>query len=177
VKVIGLDISLRATGIAVITDVPFMARTDVYRTAPDDGTLAGRRNRIADIARAVLPMCAGADLVAVEGPSYHSVGGKSHDRSGLWWGIVGALAVPVVEIPPTVRMLWACGKGKADKGDVMNSIRVIWPGVAVADHNAADALVLATMASQRVGLLRYALPHHAQAGRSVHWPAGQWSPH
>lgn len=171
---IGLDVSLTATGVAVITGSPPVAHTYVYRTYPDDGSITGRRDRIGGIVGAVLPVCEGADLLAVEGPSYHSVGGKPHDRSGLWWALVGALSargVPIAEVPPTVRMLWAHGKGRATKRQVMVGVGIAWPDVAIPDDNAADALVLASMAAQRLGLLEMESAHHRLAATSVHWPA------
>jgi len=169
---LGLDVALTATGIATITASPVVACTYVYRTTPDDGTLIGRRDRIAAVVASVVPVCTGATLLAVEGPSYHSIGGKSHDRSGLWWAIVGrlsAMGIPIAEIPPTVRMLWACGTGRASKAMVLSGVRDLWPGVAIADDNAGDALVLASMAAQRLGILGTVLPHHVRAARSVRW--------
>lgn len=168
-----MDISLTATGLAIVEDDPIKAESYVYRTRPDDGSLANRRQRIAGIVNAVTPYCVGADLVAVEGPSFRSIGGKAHDRAGLWWAVVGrisATGTPVVEIPPTVRMLWACGKGRASKADVQQSMAALWPDVSIPDDNAADALALASMAAQHRGLPIVLSPHHHAAHRSVRWP-------
>lgn len=172
-RVVGLDISLTATGVAIVKDGPTNAEAYVFKTRPDNGTLVNRRERIAGIVAAVAPLCTGADLVVVEGPSYHSVGGKAHDRSGLWWALVGkisAAGLPVAEVPPTVRMLWACAKGRASKEDVQLAIGQLWPDVHVCDNNAADALVLASMGGQWLGLPITLKPHHATAQRSSVWP-------
>lgn len=172
-KVVGLDISLTATGIAIVGDNPIKAAAYVYKTKPDDGTIIGRRCRIAEIVNAVSPVCTGADLVLVEGPSYNSVGGKAHDRSGLWWALVGRISsagLPVVEVPPTVRALWACARGRADKRDVRLAMSALWPDVHIPDHNAADALVLASMGGQALGLPITLLSHHRMALRVVRIP-------
>lgn len=177
VKVIGLDISLTATGVAIITDEPIAAEAYVYKTKPDpkpyDQLISNRRQRIAGIVNAVAPLCVGADLVVVEGPSYGSIGGKAHDRAGLWWALVGRISAaghPVAEVAPTVRALWACGKGHASKGEVTDAIGALWPEVHIRDHNAGDALVLASMGSQWLGLPITPLGHHSIAHRSVHYP-------
>lgn len=172
-KVIGLDISLTATGVAIVQDDPIAAEAYVYKTSPDNGTLINRRQRIAGIVDAVAPLCVDADLVVVEGPSYQSVGGKAHDRSGLWWAMVGRISSagqPVAEVPPTVRMLWACGRGRADKREVRAAMAALWPDVHICDHNAADALALASLGGQRLGLPIVVQPHHRVAHRSIRWP-------
>jgi crossover junction endodeoxyribonuclease RuvC len=112
-------------------------------------------------------------MVAVEGPSYHSIGGMRHERAGLWWAIVGrlsALGLPVAEVPPTVAKLWATGKGNASKREVLTAVGNTFRGVDIPDHNCADALALAALAGQRIGLLGIGRPHHVVAGRGVRWP-------
>jgi Holliday junction resolvasome RuvABC endonuclease subunit len=173
VKVVGLDLSLTGTGIAWIADNPMRAATYVYRTYPGDRSVTGRCHRIVGITDVIVPLCNGADMVALEGPSYHSNGGMAHERAGLWWAIVArllAMGLPVASVPPTVRMLWATGHGRADKAQVYAAVASTFRGVALTDDNASDALVLAAMAGQRLGMLTFGGPHHVSAGRSVVWP-------
>jgi hypothetical protein len=81
-RVIGLDLSLTATGIAAYgwTDTITPARK-----------LSGVE-RIADIANQIGAHLGAAelvDLVVVEGPSYGSQAGQQghHERAGLWWHV------------------------------------------------------------------------------------------
>jgi crossover junction endodeoxyribonuclease RuvC len=111
VKVVGLDLSLTCTGVAVATQNG--AITDRITSKPTpNATLADRAVRIGLITARVVDFVRGADLVIIEGPTYATSTGSQHDRSGLWWLVVNRLiagTMPVVEVSPTTRCRYATG--------------------------------------------------------------------
>lgn len=71
--------------------------------------------------------------------------GHPHDRSGLWWLVVAQLQVPVMEVPPSIRMKYATGKGQAQKDDVLTFVLRRYPEIEFRGNDQADALVLAAI--------------------------------
>lgn len=173
VTVVGLDPSLRRTGLArIVVDstrtgpLSFRYRcvveTDVRpSTGRQRDTLDQRNARLTGIARDVVDWSTPADLVVIEGPSYGSaVSASAWDRAGLWWRIVAALArrdVPVAVVPPRTRARWATGNGNADKAAVHEAAarlwRPLWTPTYRNDDNESDALVLASMGAQWLNAL------------------------
>lgn len=119
-----------------------------------------------------------ADLVVIEGPAHGQTTGSHHDRSGLWWQIVGDfldLGIPVVEISPSSLKTYATGKGNAGKDEVMLAVARRYTDITeVANNDQADALVLAAMGARHLGApIEASLPaSHLRALDKVAWPAG-----
>lgn len=138
-RVLGVDLSLTATGIA--TAAPTHHHTDTLH--PPSG-LYGRA-RIRWVRDHVLAWAGETDLVVVEGPSYGSTGRGQHERAGLWWIVTSALERAghrTAVLPPTSLKRYATGKGNAGKDQVLTAAvrRIIgFDG----DNNAADAAWLA----------------------------------
>lgn len=170
VTVIGIDPSLTATGLArltlgqprVILGHPgWTVQTSVRRSHGhrDDGWL-DRGIRIASISEDVLAWALPCDLAVIEGPSHGSaVSASLWDRAGLWWRIAARLlsSCRVAVVPPASRARWATGHGRADKPVVVAAVTGMWrpwwtpTGPCVDDQ--ADALVLASMGAQWLGVL------------------------
>lgn len=117
-----------------------------------------------------------AILAVIEGPAYGKNLPSSFDRAGLWWGIksaVRARGIPTAICPPTTRASWATGKGNADKAAVVDAISQMWPATRLYNDDQADALVLASIGAQRLGVqLPFPLKdRHHLACDSVAWPA------
>jgi Holliday junction resolvasome RuvABC endonuclease subunit len=179
VKIVGLDLSLTSTGIAVIQgdDV----RLDRVRSVGrKDATLQQRNTRLGSIVGGLIQSLTDngtrPDLVVIEGPSYgqHRQGGQ-HDRAGLWWAVVSVhldKGVPVVEVPPATRSKYATGKGNAAKDHVLASVVRRYPGVIVDGNDTADALVLAAMGARHLGQpIEASLPQaNLAAMDAVAWP-------
>lgn len=134
--VIGLDLSLTGTGLAAA------GRVEVSPNLGPSTTLPGRWARIDATRSWVVNRLHGTNpLIVVEGASYNSKGGQSHERAGLWWAVVGRcfeLDLDVVEVPPATLKKFATGRGNASKPDM----RLAWykrAGVDLADDNAVDA--------------------------------------
>lgn len=175
--VAGIDVSLVSTGIAINTasGAPFLLRT-IQSKPPKVSNVYTQRARIREIADRVLDCARGADLVVIEGPAYAAKGGHAHDRSGCWWAIVDALiadCIPVAEVPPTVRITYATGKGNSSKDAVLAETVRRYPAWPVSNNDEADSLVLCALGLDHLGRPLVTLPQtHRRALESVpHWPA------
>ena len=186
-RVIGLDLSLRATGLAVIdTDTGAITVSVVKTRAARVGTSEHARiawvvdrldmlgHAIAEHAMPHRPPW--VNLACIEGPSFGSQGGQAHERAGLWWSTVGDIhryGTAFAVIPPTTLKAYATGKGNADKILMMQAAmkRLGDRCPDLPDDNACDALWLALAAAHRVGAPQVALPA-AQVARldAVSWP-------
>lgn len=167
-RVVGVDLSLQATGISDGTRVQ-LVKSKGTKTA----TLDQRRARLESICDQVVIACAGADLVVIEGPSFGQARqGGQHDRAGLWWLVVSALGERVVEVPPATLKTYATGKGNAGKDEVLAAVVRRYPAVDVGDNNTADALVLAAMGLRHHGWPIDDMPlTHLRAMAKVAWPS------
>ena len=165
-KVIGLDLSLTSTGVAVVTCGPGIeptaAVTRISSKGKADADLEARYQRLLALQLQVIRHVdnAGerdfdtADLVVIEQPAYSRTTGHQHDRSGLWWLIVHRLkldGIPVAEVAPSARPKYATGKGNAGKDEVLAAVVRRYPDVPVAGNDDADALVLAAMGARHLG--------------------------
>lgn len=173
----GLDLSLTATGVAVyrpewptVNEIRLRKVTSDpadYRSARDAkdrpvATYADRLNRLEDVLASIEDTIPPAALVFLEAPSYGSSTSGTFDRSGLWWLVyqrLTALSCRVIPVAPTQRMLYATGKGRADKDQVIAAVVRRYPDLDVRDNNVADAVVLAAMAARAAGFpLEESLP-------------------
>lgn len=171
--VIGVDLSLTATGLAT---------AEGCRTVPSSGKagapLRARHARLADIATQVVLAVSEAAaprtaLVVIEGPTYATSTGSQHDRSGCWWLTVDELLAAghlVAEVAPTSRAKYATGNGRAGKVKVASALTARY-GVTFADDNEADAFCLRAMGLHRLGSPLASVPKtHAVALDAVAWP-------
>lgn len=159
-RVVGLDLSLTATGIAAASGT-----LHTITSKPDDGTIAGRLNRMADIEQAICRHLDDLRLVVIEGPAFSSgaVPG-SHLRAGLWWEVVRTVVLhyaPVAEVTPTTLKKFATGRGNATKAD-MRVAMLQRAGLDVRDDNQVDAWWL-----RQAGL------HHLGSPEAVSVPKAQ----
>lgn len=153
-NIVGIDPSLTRTGIATghsgrnPTTVTTIGSTGHRHDTWNDRWL--RITRLADRIAAAAHLSPDT-LVAIEAPSYGSTGGSQHDRAGLWWTIYGHAAragATVLCVPPTVRAMYATGKGNAGKDAVIASVVRRYPHTRIANDDEADALVLYALANR-----------------------------
>lgn len=158
---VGLDLSLSASGVASMMDGNDQPRLAVC-TVPSEAANATveeeliRMTRMAgkviSVIRAIaLPT---DDVVFnIEGPIMGMIGGKSDERAGLRW-IIALNLRPLGRLmfspPASVKQYWT-GNGAADKKTMMHFAAVRYPGVALLDNNAVDALALAHMGATNLG--------------------------
>lgn len=178
VPVVGLDLSMTATGLAT----PTALRT-LKTTGRADATLLEMRDRLVGLATTI-GLCvaeaavgyAGA-LVVIEAPSFGQQRQRGdHARAGLWWLVVDELLAAghaVVDVTPAARAKYATGKGNAGKTAVASDAARRYD-VAFADDNQADAFVLRAMGLHHLDCLLAPVPKtHAVALDAVRWPADE----
>jgi crossover junction endodeoxyribonuclease RuvC len=172
--VIGLDLSLASTGVAMST-LDGRALTSTVRPKKINGAGIERLNYIV---RKINDWTDGAALVVVEGPSYGSSGAGAHERAGLWWLVARSLhsqGIPYAVAPPTTRALYAYGDGSANKREVIAAISAFcpwWPvGKRAGLADEADALTLCAMGCDHLGAPIFEAPErHRKALAGVQWP-------
>jgi crossover junction endodeoxyribonuclease RuvC len=173
--VIGLDLSLTATGVAIIHSaaLPGASVFTLASTGRRDATLAERQKRLTGLAEDILTAVGRPDLVVVEGPAIMAKHGSNWDRAGLWWLVLSPIievGIPVAVAAPMTVKKFAAGKGNADKATVAVGVARLWPDVHANNDNEWDALTLATMGAQHIGLDVPTRAHHAETLTKVAWP-------
>lgn len=178
--VVGLDPSLTAAGIAAIAhprqsdtpNVPKLATIGVGGAASASDSVTGLRiwaQRDA-ILRSIPPSPALIVVEALPRPNPNAPG-KHSERCGLYWALVAYLArkgIPIAVCSPTTLKKFATGNGRAEKPAMLAAARELWPHASVRDHNASDALLLATAGAYRLGWYEPELPHHIDP--NITWP-------
>ncbi|MFC4912555.1 hypothetical protein [Actinomadura gamaensis] len=147
--VIGLDVSLTSTGIAIGHRL-----TRVTSTGRKADSLAVRCGRLRQLADQIDAQVRDVDLVVIEQPAYSRSQGSAHDRSGLWWLVVDRLhgrGIPVAEVAPTSRARYAAGRGNAGKDEVLAAAIRRYPDVPISGNDEADAYILAAMGLDHLG--------------------------
>ncbi len=152
--IIGIDLSLTATGIA---------RTDGSRQGAECFTerskgkatdpLSVRSERLTDLYHAITSCVPDNGVIAIETPAHNQTSGHHHDRSGLWWLVVSGL-VPyhkIYEVSTTQVKKYATGKGNASKAEVMIAAVKRYPEFDITNDNEADAVILAAFLARAVG--------------------------
>lgn len=168
--VVGLDISLSSTGIAVVDDhedITVPIRVGRVRTNPDDypKTLLGQHNRMSQIEDGITDFINAdggyPDIVVVEGPSMGSVQGADV-LSGNRHRVLRALfrcGYEVAEVSPSSLKLYATGSGsnrgktKVTKQHVIKAVQFRYGdvGAGIRNTDEADALILAAIGCRRLG--------------------------
>lgn len=153
-RIVGIDPSLTSTGVAVIDPAAGIQLHRIQSNGRKTATLQERDHRLHDLANRIYTHVVGADLVVIESPAYSNSLGSMHDRSGLWWLLVRHLHadhVLVLEVPPTTRAKYACGRGNAGKDEVLAAVIRRYPAVEVTGNDVADALTLAAIGARLTG--------------------------
>lgn len=152
--VVGLDLSLASTGIAVIgTDVPPWCGTIVSK-GEDREPWPVRYGRLGDLTRRILAPIPHSALVVLEAPAYSRNMGKAHDRAGLWWMVYDLLAGTtrtVLPVEPNLRAKYATGKGTAGKDAVLAAAVRRYAAIDITGNDTADAVVLAAIGRRLIG--------------------------
>lgn len=186
-RVVGLDLDLAKCGIGIVTLRPGRGDCSVSSAKltsplrktgdPDPKTgrptecLRDRYDRISDISGQAWHHASTADLVVIENKFAGSPGGKSIDRHGAYWHVVGRClrkGIPVVEVAPTSLKLAIADSGRADKAAVAGALARLWPDLVIGSDDEVDAVGLAHIGAVRLGWPVVALERH----RSVKcvWP-------
>lgn len=150
---VGLDVSLRATGLVVLSDGGDVLRTERIGWPASKWpctSLASRISYFAHVSKAIRACVSEAAAlapvrVAVEDYAVHGPGDPT--LAPELGGIVrlGLQAFDVVEVAPSALKAFATGKGNAPKPVVMLEVFKRWAFDPGQDDNIADAYVLARM--------------------------------
>lgn len=169
---VGIDVSLTATGIARIR--PDGSRTppitlETIASSPSGSGYPAQLERLRNVAGRVVRAARrnAADdegiVYALEAPIFGTVtnaqgkpigsAGMAHTRAGLWWLIYHLIEKtgPVITVPPTTLKSYVTGKGNAPKDLVISTVARNFPHLAILDNNQADALGLASMLARQLG--------------------------
>ncbi|MGR6579286.1 hypothetical protein ACT89R_01775 [Rhodococcus qingshengii] len=129
-------------------------------------TLAMRSIRVGDqFDRIIRSMPPRVRLVLIEELPFTApkFAGKYQERCALYYRVIEFLArrkIPVVAVNVGTLKLFATGNGRADKPEVMQSMRELWPHAKIRNDNESDALALATIGAFHLGWHEPELPHH-----------------
>jgi Holliday junction resolvasome RuvABC endonuclease subunit len=173
--VVGIDLSLTATGVAAFgehTSAPIVA---TVKTAADDNTVFGFTRRCWQIAEGIADTVGhvAPDLVIIEGLSYHSKSSSIDKIHASWWIVQDALEVrgwpAALKVTPNQRAKYATGKGNASKDSVLIETVKRYPDLNIRNNNEADAVILAAMGMRALGeAVESSLPRaHLEAVRDL----------
>lgn len=182
VKVLGIDPSLSATGVALLN----LKDKNSYEWLNIDvfsNKLTGhsRINYIINEVRDMLTALGEGDLVVMEGPSFNSHGARSHELAGIWWLIRHEIYLSqartgqkhVAIVPPRTRAKYATGSGNASKSEVITAVAEMFPDTPIIDDNAADAMVFASMGARWLNIpIDERSPEQIESFMKVEWPDG-----
>jgi Holliday junction resolvasome RuvABC endonuclease subunit len=153
--VVGIDLSLTSTGIAVKTlNLAGGYTITIPSTGHRGDTWHTRHKRINTIVGHILThIPVGPALIALEAPAYSSNTGSVWDRAGAWWRIYDLLADEhtVVPVLPNLRAKYATGKANASKDAVLAAAVRRYPDWDITNNNTADALILAAIGARLAG--------------------------
>jgi crossover junction endodeoxyribonuclease RuvC len=156
--VVGLDPSLTSTGLAIVTPVlgrpPHVLVQTIKTVGKAQAPWYERGLRISHIADKVGIAVPDGAMVVMESPAYAAASTSGHDRSGLWWEMYGVLAdkrCAIVTAAPQQRMMYATGKGRADKDTVLAATVRRYADIDVSGNDIADAVIFAAMGARLLG--------------------------
>lgn len=170
--IVGLDPSLAATGIAILSSPQTASTPNVPKLlsvgagGSNNDTVTQRSIRVGkQFERVMRSMPPSVRLVVIEQlpfkqPKFSAL---YHERCALFHRIVEFLAlrkIPVIDVSVKTVKLFATGNGAAEKPEVMAAMRELWPHANIRDDNQSDALALATIGAQHLGWHQPELPCH-----------------
>lgn len=156
--IVGLDLSLTSTGVAVIDPctVPPISVSRIRTAGKRSDTWAQRHARLGGIVDRITDHVPPGALVMIEGPAYSRSVGSVHDRSGLWWLAYTALVqhdCTIAVCPIQARIRYAVGKGAAHKDIVLSAVVRRYGAMLpeLTGNDEADALLMAALGARWLG--------------------------
>lgn len=162
VHVVGLDVSLCHTGVADLGCVPdgrWTVHTYPIPTAP---VAAGKGpseplvlDRMNYVVSTVAMACEYASVIGIERPAFAAKGNATSNLAGLWWLTyrrISRLDVPVVIVSASSAKKYATNNGNAAKREMSRAAARMWPDVETRSGDEDDALVIASLTADMVGL-------------------------
>jgi crossover junction endodeoxyribonuclease RuvC len=153
-NVLGIDPSLRLTGVARVVDGILVARRLPTEKVT---TLREQRDQVRYIVGSVLRFAGAPDLAVIEEMYVPTGDGKAAgaviERAWIWGLLVDQLfeVCPVVKVTTKQRAKYATDNGNAGKEAVTAAVVAAYPGIRVRDDNEADSITLAAMGARHLG--------------------------
>lgn len=167
--VVGLDVSLTATGVARVDTDSGHVRVRTLSSGSRRG-----HARLEWIRQEILEELRGADFAGIEGFAFMARSANADEIYGLGHLVRHAVwlrRVPYAIVPPASLKLYVTGDGNSDKTPLWRELAKSFSHVDVGDDNQADALGIATMVLRHEGhpvdAHRLRWPH---ALEKCHWP-------
>ena len=176
--VIGLDLSLTSTGVAIARNGRIVG-TKALKTSKRTGDLADMDRRLSDTTLGIQQILNAEDpkLAVIEAPSFGSKFGSPDERSGLRWRVIHALLwreIAIAQVSPRSRAKYGTGNGNAKKLEVLAAVRGNYAhfDLPIKTDDEADALILAAMGARHLGQpVELVLPDGAlESMEKVQWP-------
>lgn len=170
-RVIGIDPSLTATAVVSTLGWCELVGIDGVTKLP----VWDRADAITALARQIVDLVDGADLVVIEQVAAAKAYGGASERAGLFWEIARLLRareIPFVEVTPAHLKTYATGKGQCPKGAVIAAVTRRWPQYETSgDDNLCDAVTLCALGADWLGAPLAKMPAtHRAALDKVAWP-------
>ena len=170
IPVVGLDPSLRATGLA-LPDGELLTIT-----TPSCNTLDDKIERVQHVVGKVGVRARIGALVVIEGPAFGMNNKATHELAGLWWALVVRLAEQgnqIAVMSPGQLKKFATGNSNAKKPDMRMALYQR-AGLDIRSDDEVDALWL-----RQAGLVRQGHPDALSLPKtqtavldSIAWPEG-----
>lgn len=176
-RVIGIDLSMTSTGLAVIANGVIATHTVTSR--PDDGSLRGFLYRSERIARQIDEAVKfdRTDLVIIEGMAFGAKSSSLDKIHAHWWLVVKYISEFIDQEPVVItsgqRCKYATGKGNTKKDIVLAAVLKRYPQADVKGNDEADAVIFAAMGARHLGRpVEESLPLvNLEAMGAVRWAA------
>jgi crossover junction endodeoxyribonuclease RuvC len=176
--IVGVDLSLRATGIGIVTqtvDGRCVLSHGICTSEGKRGDLIPQRHaRLAALGKDILRYAGNPKtvLVVIEGIIGGSAQGSSMDRHALHWFVMGGLVrkeIPIAIIAPTSLKKAITDNGKADKVAVSSAMHRLWPDLDAPSSDVTDAVALAHLGAVALGWPVQTLERHKDV-KWTEWP-------
>ncbi len=141
-RIIGLDVSLTNTGVAVCEDDLKVLHLETIR--PGRGSLPARLHLLYDRLRSIIQEFS-PQVAVVESVIYHrnpSTAIALGSARGVVLLLLSQMGLPVEEISPTAAKLSVAGNGRASKHQVQFMIRALFGLRSAPNDHESDALAL-----------------------------------
>lgn len=162
VHVVGLDVSLSNTGIAVLGCTPedrWTIHTYTIPTAPvhsggatPEPLLLDRMNYVVS---SIMTAAERADVIGIERPAFAAKGNATSTLAGLWWLTyrrLSRLEIPIVIVSASSAKKYATNSGTAAKREVSRATVRMFPDVDTSSGDEDDALVIAALVADMADL-------------------------
>lgn len=158
--VVGIDLSLSQTGVAILHGGKVTTNyLNVKPVASEDRYLS-KLLRFEKIGNGLLDMLDETiqpwtePHIFLEGPAYQSKGSSGHDIAGNWWLFYQSLVANGMSphiIPPSTVKQYATGKGNANKDAVMAAVIRRYLDIDIPNNDVADAVTLMALGARYFG--------------------------